>query len=92
MENRLRVRSELLEVILSTCSATEEEQWKLFVERRREMSGDEGSRVHPISMEPFIAKTSDLKPVGVAFGEAGTLARRLSAQRAAKVDNRAIAC
>ena len=56
------------------------------------MSSDEGSGVHPISTEPFTAVTSDLKPVGVAFGQAGTLARCLSVQIAAKVGNRATAC
>jgi hypothetical protein len=78
----------LFEVIPSVRSATEEEQWKLFMERRREISDSKGTRVHPASTEPFTAVTSALKLVGVAFGQAGTLARRLFVQRAATVGNR----
>src|SRR4051812_33776106 len=36
--------------------------------------------------------TSDLKPVGVIFGQAGTPARRFSVQRAAMVGNRTNMC
>ena len=56
------------------------------------MSGDEGSGVHSVSTESFTAVTSDVKPVGVAFGQARTLARHLSVQRAATVGNRATVC
>jgi hypothetical protein len=51
------------------------------------MSGDEGAGVRPASTEPFTAVTSAIKPLGVVFGQAGTLARRLSVQRAATVGN-----
>jgi len=56
------------------------------------MSGDEGAGVRPASTEPFTAVTSSFKPVGVVFGQAGTLARRLSIQRAATVGNRTNMC
>lgn len=56
------------------------------------MSGDEGAGAHPASTEPFTAVTSDLKPISVVFGQAETLARRLSVQRAATVGNRANMC
>jgi hypothetical protein len=79
---------QLFEAILSACSAAEEEQWKLFIERRKEMSGDEAAGVYPASTEPFTSVSPDLKAVGVVFGQAGTLSRRLSVQRAATVGNR----
>ena len=82
----------MFEVILGACSATGEEQWKLFMEKRREVSGGEDSGVHPISTEPFAAVTSDLKTVQVQRRQAVTLACRLSVQRAAKVGDRATAC
>jgi hypothetical protein len=62
------------------------------MEKRREMSGGEGAGVHPASTEPFTAVASAVKPVGVIFGQAGTLARRLSVQRAATVGNKATMC
>lgn len=58
------------------------------MERRREISGDDTAGVRPASTEPFTAVNSDLKPVGGAFGQAGTLTRRLSVQRAATVGTR----
>jgi hypothetical protein len=51
------------------------------MERRREISSDEGVRVHPAFTEPFTAVTLAVKPVGVVFGQAGTLARRLCPER-----------
>ena len=62
------------------------------MERRREISSDEGTRVHPAFTEPFTAVALAVKPVGVVFGQAGTLARRLSVQSAATVSNRTNMC
>ena len=62
------------------------------MERRREGSGDETVGVRPESTDLFTSVTSDLKPVGIVFGQAGTLARRLSIQRAATVGTRPNMC
>jgi hypothetical protein len=83
---------QLFEVILSACSAAEEEQWRVFMERRKELSGNDAAMICPAATEPFTSVSPDVKPVGVVFGQAGTLARRLSVQRAATVGNRTNVC
>ena len=62
------------------------------MERRKEISSDEATGVRSASTEPSTSVRSDLKPVGVCFGRAETLARRLSVQRAATVGNRTNMC
>jgi hypothetical protein len=60
--------------------------------RRKDISGDETAGVSPAATQPFTSVIPDLKPVGVVFGQAGTLARRRSVQRAATVGNRTNVC
>jgi RhoGEF domain len=82
------VEGNLHEFLLSACSAVEEEQW------RRGLRGELGSDPCPGSSS-FDLPTGlvlELKAVGVVYDRHGTLARRLSVQRAATVGNRASIC
>jgi hypothetical protein len=74
----------LHELILSACSAVEEEQWKCG------LAGDLDNSLDCMdsSTVPESSIALDLKSVGVIYGHHGTLARRLSIQRAATVGNR----
>lgn len=82
------VDGQLYELILSACSANEEEAWmKALRTENAASSGD------PVSGKQIPSALGiDLKPIGVVFGQAGTLARRLSIQRAATVGNRQSVC
>ena len=73
---------------MSACSANEEEAWTKALRTENAASiGDSLSEKHIPS-----AIGIDLKPIGVVFGQAGTLTRRLSIQRAATVGNRQSVC
>ena len=75
----------LHEFILSACSVAEEQQWRRGL--CGELSGEDGEEKITFQAQSNI--TLELKSVGVVYGHHGTLARRLSIQRAATVGNRA---
>lgn len=62
------------------------------MEKPEELSGDEATKACPAETAPFTSVIPDLKPVGVVMGHIGTLARRLSVQRAGTVGNRTNVC
>lgn len=73
---------------MSACSIIEEDQWS------RGLRGDFEAKLTDED-SPAIAQSSialELKSVGTVYGHNGTLARRLSVQRAATVGNRASIC
>jgi hypothetical protein len=82
------VGGQLYELIMSACSAAEEEAWTRAL--RTENAASIGEPV--LSQRIPSALGIDLKPVGVVFGQAGNLTRRLSIQRAATVGNRQSVC
>ncbi|RMD41059.1 hypothetical protein DV735_g4075, partial [Chaetothyriales sp. CBS 134920] len=79
------VGGSLYELVVSACSATEEEQWT---------NGLGGGLVKAESQTgtPDTILTLDLKSVGAIYNHQEPLARRLSIQRAATVGNRASIC
>lgn len=82
------VDGQLYELIMSACSAAEEEAWTRAL--RTENAASIGEPVLGQRIPSAIG--IDLKPVGVVFGQAGNLTRRLSIQRAATVGNRHSVC
>ena len=82
----------LFEFIFSACSAAEEEIWKAAIQEQSVLTSP--AVAAPREAFPEICTTSalDLKPAGHVFGQAGTLARRLSIQRAATVGTRNNIC
>lgn len=83
---------QLFEIILSACSATEEEQWRLFIDMHKQTSNDQVIQLNTTSTGPPTIVISEFRSTGVAFGQAATLARQLSVQRAATVGNRTNVC
>lgn len=75
----------LYESLLSASSGTEEDQWKQGL--RGELARASASRSLLKHFPSSVAL--DLRSVGAVYGRHGTLARRLSVQRAATVGNRA---
>lgn len=82
------VDGQLYELIMSACSAAEEEAWTRAL--RTENAASIGEPV--LGQRVPSALGIDLRPVGVVFGQAGNLTRRLSIQRAATVGNRHSVC
>jgi hypothetical protein len=82
------VDGQLFELIMSACSASEEEAWTkaLRSENAASVGDSESGKQIPSAIG------IDLKAIGVVFGQAGTLTRRLSIQRAATVGNRHSVC
>ena len=78
----------LFELILSACSSAEEEQWKRHVLDRSAGAGCESLEDQVTPSELFTTCSLDLIPAGEVFGQSGTLARKLSIQRAATVGTR----
>ena len=82
----------LYEMILSACSSAEEMQWKttllsLSLKESRSLFDDQ-----PLSPEKYSSLSLDMRPIGNVPGQPGTLARRLSVQRAATVGPRTNVC
>lgn len=85
--------SHLFELMFSACSATEQQQWLAGIERGRSLLALEGPATQPPVQDLFTTTTSlELKALAPIFGQAGTLARRLSIQRAATVAPRIATC
>lgn len=73
---------------MSACSASEEEAWTKAL--RTENAASVGNPESGKQISSAIG--TDLKAIGVVFGQADTLTRRLSIQRAATVGNRHSVC
>jgi hypothetical protein len=84
--------SQLLELLFSACSATEQQQWLAGIERGRSLLALEGLAAQPSVPDLFTTTSLELKALAPIFGQAGTLARRLSIQRAATVGTRIPIC
>lgn len=82
------VDGQLYEIIMSATSAAEEEAWTSGLKTENAASIGESVSGQRIPSAIGI----DLKPVGLVFGQAGNLTRRLSIQRAATVGNRHSVC
>jgi hypothetical protein len=82
----------LYELMFSACSAPEQQQWLAGVERGRSLLALEGIASQPSVPDLFTSTSLDLKALAPVFGQAGTLARRLSIQRAATVGTRNVVC
>lgn len=79
-------------MILCACSPREEEQWKTSI---LECAGKEDQRQiedQAISLPLYTFLSLGMKPLGQVFGRPGTLARRLSVQRASTVSPRNGTC
>jgi hypothetical protein len=79
-------------LILSACSAKEEEAWKSHLLGRSNAENSGQDEKGTVSREIFSTTSLDLKPAGQIFGQPGTLARRLSIQRAATVGTKSNIC
>ena len=82
----------LYELIFSACSAIEEESWKAALQEQSALTVPNGIAPREAFPEISTCVFLDLKPAGPIFGQAGTLAQRLSIQRAATVGTRNNAC
>ena len=82
----------LFEMMLSACSATEEEVWKhcLVEETISETTDEYGGESASQDFLPFLCL--DMKAIGNVFGQRGSLARRLSIHRATTVGPRTSLC
>lgn len=78
--------------MFSACSEIEQQQWLAGIERGRSLLALENSSVQPSLLDIFTTTSLDLKALAPIFGQAGTLARRLSIQRAATVSPRIATC
>ena len=79
---------QLHEMIFCACSPQEEEQWKTKI---LDCAGKEEQRQREdqaVSLPFYSLLSLDMKPIGQVFGLPGTLARRLSVQRASTVSPR----
>lgn len=83
---------QLFEIILSACSPQEEDQWSTtlsaFSMRESQYQFDD----RPISPAQYSMLALDIKSIGNVLGQPGTLARRISVQRAATVGPRTNVC
>lgn len=78
--------------MFSACSSIEQQQWLAGIERGRSLLALEGPATQPSVPHLFTTTSLELKPLAPIFGQAGTLARRLSIQRAATVGPRVATC
>ncbi|MCJ1401366.1 hypothetical protein MMC11_004578 [Xylographa trunciseda] len=79
---------QLFEIILSACSPSEEQRWKSELVRLSAREFQDSFDKPPISHAQFSLLNLDLKSIGSIFGQPGTLARRISIQRAQTVGPR----
>ena len=83
---------QLFEIICSAATADEEEQWRGNLERLSAKAIQNYADAPPSTPEEYSYVYMDLKPGGYALGQPGTLARRLSVQRAATIGPRGNFC
>ncbi|KAF2839300.1 hypothetical protein M501DRAFT_954611 [Patellaria atrata CBS 101060] len=72
----------LFELILSGCSAKEEEQWKSHLAERISVENRDSSNCRTATQDFQSTLISTLKPIGSIYGQFGNFTRRLSMQRA----------
>ncbi|MCJ1280970.1 hypothetical protein MMC26_000288 [Xylographa opegraphella] len=73
---------QLFEIIFSACSPSEEQRWKSELVRLSAREFQESFDRPPISHAQFSLLSLELKSIGSILGQPGTLARRISIQRA----------
>lgn len=74
-------RHQIYEVLLSACSATEEEVWRSQIAERVAAEGKDYNEYTSANLSLFPPVTSDIRSLGHVFGRPGTLARRQSLHR-----------
>ncbi|KAH0542149.1 hypothetical protein FGG08_003449 [Glutinoglossum americanum] len=79
----------LFELILSACSAKEEETWRFSLAERSAAESRDCFDGEPHSPDIFDSLSVDIKPLGNVFGQLGTLARRISLHRAGTIGPKA---
>lgn len=82
----------LFEMILSACSAREEEVWRSRLLAWSTAEGQKQAEAQPFPPILYSMLSLDLKAIGRVSGHPGTLARQLSVQRAATVGSKADVC
>ncbi|KAI9794524.1 MAG: hypothetical protein M1835_006531 [Candelina submexicana] len=82
----------LYEIILSACSAKEEDEWKTSLLERSAVEGQEIFDDRANWQDMFSSMSLNVKPIAKVFGQPGTLARRISVQRATTVGPRSNLC
>lgn len=83
---------QLYEMILCACSQQEEEQWKIGLLQCATKEEQRQREDQAISLPLYSLLCLQMKPLGQVFGLPGTLARRLSVQRASTVSPRSNTC
>lgn len=78
----------LNEIILSACSAQEEEVWKTQLRERISCETHEYSDGHAHMHDMVSSLTLDIKSIGTVFGHADSLVRRMSVHRAATLGSK----
>jgi hypothetical protein len=79
----------LFELILSACSAKEEETWRASLAERSAVETRDCFDGEPRSPDIFDSLSVDIRPLGSVFGQLGTLARRISLHRAGTIGPKA---
>jgi hypothetical protein len=74
----------LFELILSACSAREEEEWKSKIIERANAESQLSIDGNPRGHDRSACVGIDIMPIGEVFGQPGTLTRRISLHRADK--------
>lgn len=82
----------LFELILSACSAKEEEGWRTCLLERSAAENRNLEDGHTAPPDLCSMLTLDLKSIGYIFGQPGTLARRISVRRPATVGPKTNVC
>jgi hypothetical protein len=78
----------LHEVILSACSAHEEDVWKKQLRERIVCETHDFVEGQPTMQDMFSSLSLDIKSIGPVFGHAGSLVRRMSVHRAATLGSK----
>ena len=83
---------QLFELILSACTPEEEKQWKNNLIELSAAESQNQFEEYPISPARYSALYLAIRPIGSILGQPGTLARRISIQRAATMGPRTNVC
>ncbi|KAL7273431.1 hypothetical protein RUND412_003721 [Rhizina undulata] len=72
----------IYEVVVTAISPKEEEVWRKEIDERITAESRDYQDYRSVNLNPFTPMTTDIRPLGQAFGRPGTLARSQSLHRA----------
>ena len=83
---------QVFELICSACTPEEEKQWKSHLMELSAAESQNQFEEYPISPTRYSTLYLSIRPIGSILGQPGTLARRISIQRAATLGPRTNVC